>query len=199
MECSTITQVELLETSVTQCQPSSNSPVWSPFSKGSITVNSESFEAKAHHSVPCSGLAINICCKNELERKFYPLTLIPEGRERRRVSTGTLKDWTGKEQSVGGAEQTLDAPEAENRVEFGHFRKSGHYWTQIYMPNAVRPKQNMEFGAEKVYFRARKGERGLCPQNPQTLKDFSSLFKGQIEEGRNWLLQTSWYRNPLLL
>ena len=40
MERSTTTQAELLETSVTQCQPFSNSPVWSPFSKGSMTVNS---------------------------------------------------------------------------------------------------------------------------------------------------------------
>ena len=40
---------------------------------------------------------------------------------------GNLRDLPGEERNVGGAEQTLDAPEAENGVEFGHFRKSRHY------------------------------------------------------------------------
>lgn len=53
-----------------------------------MTVNSESFEAKAHHSVPCSGLTVNICYKNDLERKFYPLTLILYRRLERFVRKG---------------------------------------------------------------------------------------------------------------
>ena len=98
MECSTTTQAELLETSVTQCQPFSNSPVWSPFSKGSMTVNSESFEAKAHHSVPCSGLTVNICYKNDLERVLssdsHPLQAPGEiCQERNGVWEGQNRHW----------------------------------------------------------------------------------------------------------
>ncbi|KAK2096165.1 hypothetical protein P7K49_025199 [Saguinus oedipus] len=51
------------------------------------------------------------------------------GGERPRVSTGTLGDWKGVVRNAwgfGGAEQAVDAPEAEKGAEFGHLKKSRH-------------------------------------------------------------------------
>ena len=179
MECSTTTQAELLETSVTQCQPFSNSPVWSPFSKGSMTVNSESFEAKAHHSVPCSGLTVNICYKNDLERKFYPLTLILYRRLERFVRKGM---------ECGKGRTDTGCPWG---TEWGRiwtfWKKRALLNAGLYAQCTVRPNRNVEFGAEKVYFRARKGERGLCPQKSRPWRISAKPFQRQSWRGA-WLV-----------
>lgn len=115
-------------------------------------------------------------------------------------STGALRDLSGKEWSVGRAEQTLDAPEAQNGVEFGHFGKSRHYWTQVYMPSARWGQTEMWSLAQRKFISGPGKERGACALKNPVLEGFQqSLFKGKVEEGRGWLLQTSWYRNPLLL
>ena len=40
----------------------------------------------------------------------------------------------------------------------------------------------------------------LCPQNPNSSKCFQqSTLKGQVRQGCDWLVQTSWRQNPLFL
>ena len=141
--------------------------------------------AKAHHSFPCTG-AVNICCKDELEREIHPLTLTPAGRKRARVSAGTLRDWPGKEWSVGRAEQTVDAHKTENGIEFGHFRKSSCYWMQVCVPNAQWGQtKTSEFGAEKGLSQGH-ANHGVCscPQSPKLAEGFQeNIFKGKGEGG----------------
>lgn len=120
-----LTQAEL-ETPVIQHQPFSDSPVCSPVSKCSTAVDSASSDGKSPSQFSLYR-GSERCCKDELEREIHPLTLTPAGRKRARVCAGTLRDWPGEEWSVGRAEQTVDAPKTENRIEFGHFRKSRWY------------------------------------------------------------------------
>ena len=54
--------------------------------------------------------------------------------------------------------------------------------------------------AQRKFISGPGKERGACALKNPVLEGFQqSLFKGKVEEGRGWLLQTSWYRNPLLL
>lgn len=76
--------------------------------------------AKAHRNFPCTG-AVNICCKDELQREAHPLTLTQRGE--------TLELGQGR----NGCEKRradMDAPAAENRVEFGR------YQMQVHVPDA---------------------------------------------------------------
>ena len=56
------------------------------------------------------------------------------------------------------------------------------------------------FGAKKGLLQGHTRRWVAHTPNPKLLEGFQqSLFKGKVEEGRGWLLQTSWYRNPLSL
>ena len=54
---------------------------------------------------------------------------------------------------------------------------------------------------KKVYCRAMQGERvSYAPFKTLNSETFQqSIFKGKVKKGRGWLLQTSWWWNPLFL
>lgn len=61
--------------------------------------------------------------------------------------------------------------------------------------------KSSEFWAEKIYCRATQGNGWLMPPKYLELPEpkLQSIFKGKGREGYGWLLQTSWFRNPLFL
>lgn len=76
--------------------------------------------AKAHRNFPCTG-AMNICCKDELKREAHPLTLTQGGET---LELGQGRNRCEKRRA------DMDAPAAENRVEFGR------YQMQVHVPDA---------------------------------------------------------------
>lgn len=58
-----------------------------------------------------------------------------------------------------------------------------------------------EFGEEKVLSQGQPRRiGGLCLPKLQTPEEFQqSILKGKVREGCGWLVQTSYYRNPLSL
>ena len=68
--------------------------------------------------------------------------------------------------------------------------------------HTVRPNKPKHQSLElrKIYCRVMQGDGWIVSLNAKLLKEFQqSTFKGKVREGHDWLLPSSWYRNPLFL
>lgn len=72
---------------------------------------------------------------------------------------------------------------------------------QVHVHSEAKTNQSVAFGAENSS-RRDQGRRPVAhaPKYPELPgPKLQSIFKGKAREGRDWLLPTSWCRNPLFL